>query len=376
MMIASRKWFGYDGRTCWRWCCTAMCLAMTVFTVVGCGGGDAPKSGSADSATATPAADGDHHHANAAEEAAVHTHSTDMTVTSEPATIAPGVPTTMTINIVEKNGGAPVQAFDTVHEKLLHMIVVSADMTWFNHVHPVYAGNGRFSIQIALPKAGEYYMYADYTPAGKEHEIAQHNFTVTGSAGSAPKEAVVDSLGGQPWIVKSVGSAPEGHPEQATAATYQVALMPMPGHLVAGQDAMLHFQVRDAAGKPLGDLEPYLGAMGHAVILSTDGKVYLHTHPMEDGMDHGTMKHGGGEHGAMSKAPPVGGANAGTMGRGFAAGAEQDNAPAAKKPAAKGADVVFHTNFPLPGRYRVWGQFQHRGKIITVTYLLEVAPAA
>ena len=30
-----------------------------------------------------------------------------------------------------------------------------------------------------------------------------------------------------------------------------------------------------------------------------------------------------------------------------------------------GPDVMFHTNFPEPGLYKAWGQFKHRGQIIT-----------
>ena len=75
---------------------------------------------------------------------------------------------------------------------------------------------------------------------------------------------------------------------------------------------MLHFQVRDASGKPVQRLQPYLGAMGHAVLLSSDTKIYIHTHPMDasehEGMDHGAMGHGtmtGGGAGAVGSEHPA-----------------------------------------------------------------------
>ncbi|MEP7218751.1 MAG: hypothetical protein ABI876_07525, partial [Bacteroidota bacterium] len=158
---------------------------------------------------------------------------------------------------------------------------------------------------------------------------------------------VPDTLGEGGWMLKSVSSAPEGEPERRSSSSYQVALMPMPGKIIAGKDVMLHFQVRDAKGKPITDLEPYLGAMGHAVLLSSDTKVYLHTHPMEGGTDHGSMDHG-------------------TMKSDSGAGAATEHGP----------NVIFHTNFPSAGYYKVWGQFQHRGKIVTAPFVLKVEEGA
>lgn len=129
--------------------------------------------------------------------------------------------------------------------------------------------------------------------------------------------------------------------------------LPMPGKIKAGQDVMLHFQVRDGSGKPLASLEPYLGAMGHAVLLSSDTKIYLHTHPM-DGGAHGGMDHGGMNHGASTS----------------------DSTNKSRGEAKKGgSDVIFHTNFPAAGLYKVWGQFQHNGKIITAPFVLKVEAA-
>jgi hypothetical protein len=130
--------------------------------------------------------------------------------------------------------------------------------------------------------------------------------------------------------------------------------MPMPGVIKSGEDVMLHFQVRDAAGKPVSDLQPYLGAMGHAVLLSADSNIYLHTHPTdgahaEDAQAEGAQAEG--DHAKMEHAAPAAGAKG-------------------------GPDVMFHTNFPVPGLYKVWGQFQHKGRIVTAPFVLNVAQGA
>lgn len=44
----------------------------------------------------------------------------------------------------------------------------------------------------------------------------------------------------------------------------------------------------EQTGKPVKDLQPYLGALAHTVIISQDGSEFLHTHPIEHAIaDHG-----------------------------------------------------------------------------------------
>lgn len=223
----------------------------------------------------------------------------------------------------------------------MHLIVVSKDLTWFNHLHPEYRGNGEFTINAKLPRAGQYKLYADYTPRGGSQEVSQYEFTTAGTDANTEASLVADRSGESGWMLRQTVSRPEGEPDAKGSREYQVAMMPMPSTIVAGKDVVLHFQVRDANGEPVNDLEPYLGALGHAVILSSDTKEYLHAHPMDaamEGMDHASEGHGG-------------------------AGAA----------AAGGGDVIFHTNFPAAGLYKAWGQFQHKGKIITAAFVLQVS---
>jgi hypothetical protein len=289
-----------------------------------------------------------HDHGTDIMEHPAHTNSTRMEFSAEPSAIPSGKPVTWRLTIVDNESGEPVQEFEKVHEKLLHLIVVSTDLTWFNHLHPEYQGNGVFTIEATLPRSGNYKFYADYTPKGKTQEVPQHEFSTAG-AQPTPTQlvSVHDTTGAGGWMIRQTSARPEGEPEAEGGATYQVALMPMPMKVTSNTDVMLHFQVRDANGKPVKDLEPYLGALGHAVLLSSDTKVYLHTHPMEggmEGMDHGGMDHGKMDHGTMEHSHPTTG----------------------------GPDVIFHTNFPSAGFYKVWGQFQHRGKIITAPFVLSV----
>ena len=92
-------------------------------------------------------------------------------------------------------------------------------------------------------------------------------------------------------------------------------------------------------GKSVADLEPYLGALGHCVILSEGARDFLHAHPIE---------HGG--HVKMGKP----------------SGHTLDS------PAPGKGEIVFHTQFPKGGIYKVWGQFKHQGQVLTADFVVKV----
>jgi hypothetical protein len=109
---------------------------------------------------------------------------------------------------------------------------------------------------------------------------------------------------------------------------YHIELILQPRELVATRHAHLAFRLsRD--GKPVTDLWPYIGAMGHCVIISEDTQSYLHSHP--------------------------------------------EQFTAAPAPDERGGPVVaFHTAFPKPGRYKVWGQFKRGDEIIVADFVVNV----
>ena len=287
---------------------------------------------------------GDQHAASGQEPERARTNVTRFEFVSEPPGVRPGEPATWTLRFFDAATGAPVARFDTTHDKPAHLIVASDDLRWFNHLHPEYRGNGEFTVDMTLPKSGSYIMFADYKVAGQPGEVARHEFATTGTTlALAPVAAAPDPIGDGGWIVKSARSHPEGKPDESSGDSYQVALMPMPARPAPGEEVTLHFQVRDAGGKPVADLQPYLGAMGHAVLISNDFRTYLHAHPAG-----GAGEDAGHQHGGSTSSP---------------------HAHAA--PAAGGPDVTFHTTFPAGGTYMLWGGFRHRDRIITAPFVLE-----
>ena len=64
-----------------------------------------------------------------------------------------GQPTLITIDIREKQTGERVKEFDILHEKLMHVIIVSEDLSHFSHIHPAFdIKDGIFSVYHVFPE--------------------------------------------------------------------------------------------------------------------------------------------------------------------------------------------------------------------------------
>jgi hypothetical protein len=180
-------------------------------------------------------------------------------------------PFRLRLQIYQADGVTPVTEFDEVHTKLLHLIVVSEDLTEFHHLHPEYEGDGRFVLDEAvLPSANNYVLVADFTPTGGHQEVARLNLS---TENAEHKHA---------------------HLTVSESETVQVTLrfqLDLPDKLNAGEGTTVNFHVTDAeTGEPVTTLDEYLGAAGHLVIIDEDGQIYLHTHPADAGHDMSNMQ--------------------------------------------------------------------------------------
>ena len=150
--------------------------------------------------------------------------------------------------------GASVNRFEVVHEKLFHMFIVSQDLDFFLHDHPVMTEEGAFHYQGSLPKAGMYRLLADYYPTKGTPQLTAKTIFVPG------------------------GQLRSAHPEPDLAAKHtenmQVELTTEPRVPLAGFKTMLFFHV-----KPVEGLEQYLGAWAHMLAASDDLIDLIHTHP-------------------------------------------------------------------------------------------------
>ncbi|MGY0024830.1 hypothetical protein ACVHNB_38415 [Streptomyces sp. YJ-C3] len=157
--------------------------------------------------------------------------------------------------IREDSTGKPVTSYKKEHGKELHLIVASRDLTAYRHLHPVRGADGTWSTPVSLPKAGDYRVFADFTPRGEQEGL---------------------TLGAGLGVAGRYAPAPlPGHAETARVDGYEVRVE---GGLRPGAASELTLSVR-RNGRPVTDLEPYLGAYGHLVALRSGDLAYLHVHP-------------------------------------------------------------------------------------------------
>jgi Heavy metal binding domain len=177
-----------------------------------------------------------------------------LNLTLSPRAPRPGDRVDLSFKIKDPKTGAAVNQFEMVHEKLFHMFIVSQDLEFFVHDHPVVSGAGTFRYGGILPKAGMYRVLADYYPANGTPQLTTKTIFVPGGGLRIPQPG----------------------PDLAAkhAANMDVELAAEPPTPIAGFKTMLFFRV-----KPREGLEPYLGAWGHMLASSDDLIDLIHTHP-------------------------------------------------------------------------------------------------
>ncbi|WP_309062499.1 hypothetical protein [Streptomyces sp.] len=208
---------------------------------------------------------------------------------------------------VRDDKGRPVTEYRREHDKELHLIVASRDLLTYRHLHPTRATDGTWTAPVELPRAGGYRVFADFTPAKK----GARNLTLGADlAASGPYR-------------------PQDLPKPAGTARVDGYEVKLTGSLRPGTASELRLTVsRD--GKPVTDLQPYLGAYGHLVALRSGDLAYLHVHP-------------GGEPGDGSTEP--------------------------------GPDVSFTATAPSSGSYRLFLDFKHDGVVRTAAFTVRAGAA-
>ena len=207
--------------------------------------------------------------------------------------------------------GNTLKDFQMEHEKLLHLIVVRKDLNEFQHVHPTLdAKTGVFTLSnLTFPSSGAYRIFADFTPVSAQMDASGQPMNVV----SSDDVAVSGSYSPQ-----SIGTTET----TKTFDGYSVTLTSDPKAAQSGTD-MLMFAI-SKNGKPVTDLQDYLGALGHSVILKENTLDYIHTHAIET--------------------------------------------PTSKQTGT----ISFHVEFPSAGNYKVFMQFKDQGNVVTTNFVVTV----
>ena len=150
-----------------------------------------------------------------------------------------------------------------VHEKRYHLFVVSQDMQFFEHIHPEQADEGTWSAQTTLPRAGYDKVLSDFLPSGGSSQFLARPLVTANYAGDLAGDSarlVPDTV-----LTKIVDDL-----------TVSVTLDPPT--FVAGQYGHITFHLTDTVTRrPVTDLQTYLGAFGHTLIMSEDMGEYVHS---------------------------------------------------------------------------------------------------
>jgi hypothetical protein len=221
---------------------------------------------------------------------------------AEPAKVPPGLSVsdngyTLVLHKNESLGfhvngpdSKPVTKFAVEHEKRLHLIVVRRDGSNFRHVHPQMAADGTWSVPLRLTEAGSYRVFADFKPE------------------NGPKT----TLGADVEVPGSYQPQQHENSRTFTVDGYEVTLN---GDLTTNTASTVTASITKN-GRPVTDLQNYLGAKGHLVALRAADLAYLHVHPEES------------------------------------------------------AEVRFAVEVPTAGTYRLFLDFQHEGVVRTADFTL------
>ena len=169
-----------------------------------------------------------------------------------PDTTRPGVPTTVTATVVDAETGEPVTDLTRSHEAWMHLIATREDLGTFAHVHPEPTGRpGELAVEVTFPTAGTYVVNTEFRQRGEMADVHQRQLVTV--AGDAP-EPVTLTAGPRTVVVDGVE-------------------VELGGEARVGEPSDLHFEFTDATtGRPVDDLQPFLAAAGHVVVMRGDAR--------------------------------------------------------------------------------------------------------
>jgi hypothetical protein len=231
-----------------------------------------------------------------------------------PSVVKAGEPVSLTFAVKDFLGRS-VRSLEIVHEKPMHLMVVSRDLAEFEHIHPVPSPGGVLHITHTFPHGGDYKLFADYTPVGGAGRIQPFDVKVQG-----PTKPPIPLQPASVW--------------NSVASDVRMVLSPAKA-LRAGEDIPVSMTLSDArTGAPIHDLKPYLGAWAHLAVISQDTQDFIHIHPMDD------------------LAFPV------------------------RNAKLSPATIRTSVGFRHPGIFKMWVQVQRLDKVLTFPFVFRVTPAA
>lgn len=226
-------------------------------------------------------------------------------ITSDTSNVTPNQPIKFSYKI-KNDKDEILKNYEVAHEKTMHFIVVRKDLQNFQHLHPDFnQQTGEFTVNITFPNDGPYRIFPDFTPAEDNPQ-------------KLPVTVYHDMDVGDISKYKDQPVVPDTQPKK-TVGDYQISYN-FPAEIMMRNEITYSLSI-EKNGQPVTDIQKYLGALGHSVILKEGTLDFIHTHAGETGT---------------------------------------------------GPKIEFAATFPEPGVYKIFTQFQHQNKVITTDYVVMV----
>jgi hypothetical protein len=211
------------------------------------------------------------------------------------------------------------------------------------HLHPEPSEVGTFTLTLPSMPAGHYKLYADIVHADGFPETMVTEIDVpplTSRALAGDDAYAVTESWQKASTDNTVFTLPDG---------YKMEWLRGDKPLLANEALSFRFRLTQPDGKAPADMALYMGMLGHAAFVKTDGTVFAHIHP----------------NGSVSMAALMLVSGEAPMDH---SGMQMDGMQMGEKPPALPVlpdTVSFPYGFPVPGRYRIFVQMKHGASIET-----------
>ena len=232
-----------------------------------------------------------------------------------------------------------VNDFILDHDHLMHLYLIrEPQMDVVFHLHPDFVAHGDFRLALPSMPAGDYRLYADVVHADGFPETMVANVGLPAITGRA---LAGDDAQGLSTPLSRANDAqndfhlPDGY----------VMVWARPAVLRAHQPQIFAFYLLDPQGRPPSDMALYMGMLGHATFVRSDGAVFAHIHPSGSPAMAAMMlaqQHSGGDS-RMTMAMEDGSGHLPNR-------------------------VTFPYGFPTAGKYRIFVQMKHDDTIETASF--------
>jgi hypothetical protein len=255
------------------------------------------------------------------------------------------------------------------HNHLMHLYALrEPGLDEVYHLHPEQTAAGVFRLDLPGMKAGRYRLYADIVHANGFPETPVGQVTIPEGFTARPLQGDDASGSAVPWQ-----NAPVSNTSFRLPDGYTMEWLKPAAPIRVREPYLFRFRLLDPRGKPADNMRYYMGMLGHAAFVKTDGTRFAHIHPTgsvsmaslmlaenqlpgnkkpgkdvtRDGMDMSGMNMPGMDMSEMH----MGG----------------DEAPGGLP-----NEVTFPYGFPAAGRYRVFVQMKHDATVETGAFDVDV----